>query len=145
MMRTDEQICTLKKDANKHNFAFAETVTYSIYAKNRGPYDSKIKVVDALPAGLIFFSVSDNKSSFHCSESSNIITCKGNRKFAKDEQVIITVEAIVIEEGTIDNTAVISSYNNIPDTILWNNHNTRSIYVGVPGGYESVTIKKNSR
>ncbi len=141
---TDERAdLEVKKYSNRTSYSIGDIVTYTIYAKNRGPYKSKIKVVDALPAGLSFVSVTDDFSSFSCSESSRTITCTGSKKFTKNQRVKITIKARTTQDGVvIKNTAYISSPNNIADPKSSNNRYTRTIYVGVPGGRNTVDIYK---
>ena len=136
----------MNKWSNKTNVNLNTVVIYTLRATNKGPYKSRIKVLDTLPAGLDFVSVSDNSGNFNCnySHGSRKLSCTGSRQFTKNQRVDIKLKVKVKVPGptTIRNTAVVSSPDNRVDPKLWNNTNSRDIYVGVPGGTNYVNISK---
>ncbi len=132
----------VRKYVNDSSPEVNDIITFTVYGKNLGPRASRIEVVDTLPAGLDFVDVADDSSDFSCTQSSGTVSCTGSRRFAKDERVAITIRANVTQTGIMTNQATISSPDNIPDPVSWNNTASRTIYAGAPGGIDTVSITK---
>jgi uncharacterized repeat protein (TIGR01451 family) len=134
----------MRKSANHDFYSQGDTVIYTLKARNLGPSPSKIHVLDSLPAGLSFISVSENKSDFSCSENGGTIECGGPRVFNKNQQVNIIIKAKVTADGyhAITNTATVDSSNNVTDPNTNNNTDSTDIDVNVPGGRDWATVVK---
>ncbi|MDQ7047956.1 MAG: DUF11 domain-containing protein [Sulfurovum sp.] len=134
----------MSKIADKDFYIKDDTVTYTLRARNLGPSPSKIHVVDSLPAGLSFISVTDSRYDFSCSQSGGTIECEGPRIFTIDMEVRITINAKVTADvyTTITNTATVDSPNALIDPDTSNNTDSVTIDVNVPGGRDVVDIVK---
>jgi len=123
-----------------------QKVTYTLYAKNLGPYKSRIRVEDTLPLGVSFISISDDSGNFTCNynHGNRKITCTGSREFNKNQDVKIKVKVKTTISGpaVIKNTARVSSPDGIEDPKLSNNKSSTDIHVDIPGGYNHVRISK---
>ncbi|MFA6143668.1 MAG: Calx-beta domain-containing protein [Sulfurimonas sp.] len=89
-----------------------DRVTFTMVGTNNGSSSTKMEIIDTLPTGLTYVSASDSITSrrgdnFNCSRSGQVITCNGDRSFATNDSVTVTVVATVAASGTLTNTATI--------------------------------------
>ncbi|GEM_PF-1143642 len=122
-------------------YDLGEVITFRIRAKNKGPADSTIKVVDTLPAGLTLVNITaDVTNNFSCSTATK--SCKGSHIFKKNQKVWITVTAKASKQGSYKNVAVITDKNGHADTINTGNNTARRWVTVVQGGVNGVFITK---
>ena len=105
---------------NNENLDYArynlnDTVTFKIYAINKGPNSSTIEIKDDLAKGVEFIpgtlKIVNNVNHYNCSANGNSIRCKGSHVFAKHKEVDIVFKAKVKKEGSFQNYAYITDNN----------------------------------
>jgi uncharacterized repeat protein (TIGR01451 family) len=119
------------KEDSPEELLVGQLLTYTITVTNGGPDTSKnVVVTDALPSSEDFQTVSTDTGS--CSQKSGTVTCNLGDMDA-DATAVITITVIPTEEGSVTNTAVVSSDTGDPD--LSNNSDSATTVVNpVPGG-----------
>lgn len=94
-----------------------DTLTYSIVVSNQGPASAAaVQLTDALPASVRFVSVTSTAGS--CSEADGTVTCSLG-DLANGGSVTVTITVTARRDGTVTNTAQVSSLS--PDPNLANN------------------------
>ena len=126
---------SIEKKTDKYSYNVGETVKFTIYAKNRGPAPSTIKVKDVMPSNVSFIHGSfkvTGASNFNCNESS--MTCTGSHIFKAGESVKIEFSAKVNKESWYRNMAYISDKNGIQDKINENNNKDNADFEAINRG-----------
>ncbi len=114
---------SITKSVDDSTPTVGQDVTFTIVGRNNGPTTTDITITDTLPAGLIWVSDSENKSSFDCTNVGNAVTCTGTQDFTTDETVTITIIARVDSAGAITNTASIAPITaGVTDTVTTGNN-----------------------
>ena len=94
---------------------FGNTLTYTLYVTNLGPYDptTGVSVIDTLPPDTDLISISPASSVWNCTEISGVITCTSDyvqwlSPFAPPVKISVTVPS---KEVNIINVAEVNSAN----------------------------------
>ena len=124
-LEADLSIAKTVDNATPHD---GDTIVYTLTASNAGPADpaTGVKVSDALPAGVTYFS--DNGGGAY--DSGTGVWTIGNLAVSTPATLNITATVDANTDGrTIDNTATISG--DVTDPVPANNSGTASITVGI--------------
>jgi uncharacterized repeat protein (TIGR01451 family) len=99
---------SLSKSAPSAVSGVGTPITYTIAVSNNGPSTAEdLTVVDTLPAGTAFVSAGDG-IEWSCGEDSGVVTCT-RAELTPFNTIQIGIVVTPAEEGTITNTATISS------------------------------------
>jgi uncharacterized repeat protein (TIGR01451 family) len=91
-----------------------QNLTYILTVINHGPADATgVTVVDTMPAGVTFVSAAASQGN--CAEASGVVTCNLGT-LANGANATVTIVATATLEGTIINTAAVTSDAGDPDT-----------------------------
>lgn len=134
---------SITKTANTTIPNLGDTVTFTLIGRNNGPTTTDIQIVDDLPSSLQWISDTDNgKGNFDCTNVGNQVTCTGSEDFSTNETVTINIQARVIAQGSITNTANIASTTSVFDNVTSNN--TASVVLNVPAPTADLSITKTA-
>ena len=114
-------------------------VSYTVSASNNGPSNaSNVSLVDTLPAGVTFVSVTPSNGGWTCNNAGNVsVTCtRGNWNSGASTTFTIVVTAPA-QAGSLSNTASISSTTPDPDTT----NNTGTANTSVTGSANLAVTK----
>lgn len=88
---------------------------YTLTVSNGGPSDAlEVQIVDTLPEGVQYNSFSSTKAGATCSLSGNTVTCNMGTIVADEIYDVILDVTPTISEGTLANTATVSSDTDDP-------------------------------
>lgn len=99
---------SIEKTAESGTPMQGSTYSYTLTVTNNGPEDAtNIVVTDTLPSSLSFDAVGSDSA---CSESSDVVTCTAaSLANGASMSFVISVNMVSNAEGTIENTATVSS------------------------------------
>lgn len=117
----------ISKTTSVATVGVGENFTYTITVSHTsGIAAGEVVVTDVLPAGLTLVSAASSQGS--CTQTATVICDLGS--ILQSLSATITIEVSPAQQGTIDNTATVSSIT--PDANLDNNSDMASIAVGTP-------------
>ena len=122
------------------NVTAGGAITYTVDAANAGPSDAaNVSVVDTLPAGVTFGSVTPSNGGWTCTNAGDVsVTCtRANWNAGASTTFTIVVDA-PNQPGTLTNTVAIASTTSDPDPT----NNTDSVNTDV-GGSADVSLTKS--
>ncbi len=122
----------IDKSVDNASVTTGDSVVFTLIAKNNGPTESDIEVTDTIPSGFTIDSITEDKSSFSCSNSGNSVTCNGNQNFSTNEEVNIVITTTASTAGNYTNTAQVKTTNKRSEPNLTNNSDSVAITVTDP-------------
>ena len=122
------------------NVTAGGTITYTVDAANAGPSDAaNVSLVDTLPAGVTFGSVTPSNGGWSCSNAGDVsVTCtRANWNAGASTTFTIVVDAPA-QGGSLTNTVAIASTTSDPDPT----NNSDSVTTGV-GASADLSVTKS--
>ena len=103
---------SLTKTSNAASVTTGENIVYTLVVTNNGPGDAaNVVLADSLPAGVAFVSATSDLVT--CIEATNTVSCPIGT-LANGESVEVVITARTTTDGTVTNSAGVSSDTNDP-------------------------------